>query len=380
MLVVITDILDTVTALLERIPAIGLIAVGVPLMLYGADRLVDGSVTIARRLGVSTLLIGLTIVAAGTSAPELAVNVVAALSNNSDLSFGNVIGSNIANIGLVVGIGALIIPMRVHSRVIRSEIPWLVVISLITIVMAFIPFAESVTTGSVVDARYGYGRIDGMLLVAMLLWLSWLWYRHIRGAALGHEKWRVPDESSGTSLPDSQSSADKSLDPITREVEEAAKDVKDRPLSTAAMLFVAGLILLLVGGKLTESGAVSLAMHFDVSNAIVGMTIVAVATSLPELITVIVACRKGHADLAVGNVVGSNLFNLLLVLGATALIADVPLPPATGWQDLVFMFVMTIGLWWMATGKNQRIARLEGALLLSAYIAYLTWGVLREVG
>lgn len=368
MLAAMTDIFDTVAGWLDRVPPAVLIALGVPLMLYGADRLVDGSVTIARRFGVSTLLIGLTIVAAGTSAPELAVNIVAALSDNSDLSFGNVIGSNIANIGLVIGIAALIIPMRVHSRVIRSEIPWLIAISAGAIVMAFIPFADSVTTGSVEDARFGYGRLDGVVLAAMLFWLAWLWYRHIR---------RVnPDFADDVAgAPTSETD-----DPIAREVEEAATSAPDRSLSVATGMFIAGLVMLLIGGKLTESGAVSIASHFDISNAIVGMTIVAVATSLPELVTVIVACRKGHADLAIGNIVGSNLFNLLLVLGVTAMIADVPLPPGTGWQDLAFMFIITIALWWMATDERQRIARLEGALLLIGYVGYLAWGVIREVG
>jgi len=353
---------------LDRIPAVVLIGIGVPLMLYGADRLVDGSVTIARRFGVSTLLIGLTIVAAGTSAPELAINILAALSGNSDLSFGNVVGSNIANIGLVIGIGALIIPMRVHSRVIRSEIPWLIVVSALAMILAFIPLTEPITTGSVEDARMGFGRIDGVILIAIMVWVAAMWYRHVRTVS--------PEFAADPSF----ASPPEADDPIAREVAEAAQKVKDRSLAAAFGLFFAGLVMLLIGGKLTESGAVAIAERFELSNAIIGMTIVAVATSLPELVTVIVACRKGHADLAVGNVVGSNLFNLLLVMGVTAMIADVPMPPGTGWQDLAFMFAMTIALWWTATGERQRIVRLEGALLLAAYLLYLAWGLGRELG
>lgn len=351
MLVIGLTILEDIDTWLGGFPALLAIVVGVPLMLFGADWLVNGAVTIARRLGVSVLLIGLTIVAAGTSAPELAVNIIAALSGNGELSFGNVIGSNIANIGLVLAVGAILAPMAVNSRVITSEIPWLVVVSIATFALGFIPWTKTSVEGSGGAMLHGYSRLDGLLMLLGFVTVSWLWYRSSRLEA---------------------------VDPLTREVEEVAEAGKDRSTLVAALMFLVGLVALMIGGKLTESGAVRIAFVLGLSEAIIGMTIVAVATSLPELLTVIVACRKGHTDLAVGNVVGSNLFNILLVLGTTAMIADVPMPPGIGYQDLSAMLFMTILLWLFAA-TQRRVTRGEGLSLLILYVLYVGWGVAREL-
>ncbi len=328
----------------DAVPGIVLVIVGVPLLLVGAEWLVRGAVEISQRLRVSTLVIGLTIVAAGTSAPELVINVMAAVAGNPGLSFGNVIGSNIANIGLIIGIGALLTPMFVHNRVIRMELPWLVVISGLMVLLA-VPIGW-------LGMADGFGRLEGIIMIAGFVLVLSLWFRAAR----------IPE---GT--------------PVTKEMISKARESTSMSFLGAGGLFFVGLAVLLVGGRLTELGAVQIASQLGMSHAIIGMTILAIATSLPELITVVVACRRGHTDLAVGNVVGSNLFNILLVMGVTATIADIPVPGAAGWQDLAAMMVFSLLLWRFCVTQNQRILRWEGAALLGLYIAYIAWGVLRDL-
>lgn len=339
-----------IDAWLNELPALLLLAVGVPLMLWGADRLVSGSVSLAQRLGISTVIIGLTVVSAGTSAPELVVNLIAATGGNPGLGFGNVVGSNIANIGLVVGIGALIMPMRVHSRVIRSELPWLTGISIGAILLVLIPIGR-VSGDAGGRFQFGFSTIEGIALSIAFLVLTYLWYRACRSPV---------------------------SDPISREVEDVTKDAGDHTLLGAIVLFLIGLTCLLIGGKFTELGAVRIASSLDLSNAVIGMTVVAVATSLPELTTTIVAARRGHADLAIGNIVGSNIFNILLVLGVTSMIAPIPLP-TNGLQDMIAMLAMTLLLWRMCTTDRLKVVRREGGILLALYVIYITWGVIREI-
>lgn len=343
-------ILEGINALIGSIPAAILIIIGVPLLVYGADRLVSGSVSIARRLGISTLIIGLTIVAAGTSAPELAVNVIAAAGGNPGISFGNVVGSNIANIGLVIGVGALVAPMLVHERVARQDMPWLMAISVATALIVFLPLLRTRGSG---NELYGYGLIEGILMLLGFLAVTWLWYRNAK-------------QDAGAVF-------------VAKEADEVVQQQKVRSLPAAFGLFMFGLVTLIVGGQLTKDGAVRTAEYIGLSEAVIGLTIVAIATSLPELFTVIVACRKGHADLAVGNVVGSNIFNILLVLATTSVIADVPLPIGTGWQDLAAMLGLTGILWWFAITHQRHITRMEGTALLALYCCYIGWSVVREV-
>ncbi|MHC4127801.1 MAG: calcium/sodium antiporter [Planctomycetota bacterium] len=315
--------------------------VGLVVLLVGGHWLVNGAVTIARRLGVSTLLVGLTIVAMGTSAPEVAFNVIAAIGGNTDLSFGNVIGSNIANIGLILGVAALYRPLDVHGRVIGKELPWLLVVSALMFFFVIkVPFADEV--------RYGFSRYDGgaMLLLFVLFMAGWI--------RMGRRE---------------------AADPLPQQLREEA----EHPGSVrgAVFLVLIGLACLIGGGKLSELGAVRIAEMLGLSQALIGLTIVAFATSLPELVTAIIACRKGHDDLAVGNVVGSNMFNLLLVLGLTAVVAPVALPGKTGWQDLGVMMGITCVMAVMSL-SHKKISRGEGAALLAMYFAYMTWSVVRE--
>ncbi|MHC4102223.1 MAG: calcium/sodium antiporter [Planctomycetota bacterium] len=333
------------TTILEHpFGAAAVLAVGIIVLLLGGQGLVTGSVTVARRLGVSTLVVGLTIVAMGTSAPELAFNLIAAASGKSELSFGNIVGSNIANIGLILGVAALYKPLSVDGRVIRKELPWLLAVSAAM-------FAFVLPVGILRENEAGFGRIDGAV---MLLWFGVFmvsWYR------LGR---RHPAA------------------PVMRGLQAEAEAETLGSLTTAVFLVLIGLGCLVGGGELTKLGAIRFAEMLGLSEALIGLTIVALATSLPELVTAIIACRKGYDDLAVGNVVGSNVFNLLLVLGLTAIVAPVVLPGGRqGWEDLTVMLGITCVLMLMAF-SHRRIERWEGAVLLLIYFAYMSWSVIRE--
>jgi len=324
--------------------AAGVTVVGLVVLLVGGHWLVSGAVTIARRLGVSTLLVGLTIVAMGTSAPELAFNLIAAHGGNTDLSFGNVVGSNIANIGLIVGVAALLRPLNVHGRVIKLELPLLLVAS-----GAMFFFAYGLHARPLPGDHHGFDRIDGLIMLGFFLAFMAEWIY------LGR---RDP------------------ADPLMKELRAEAET--ERALPAAVLLVLLGLACLAGGGKLSEKGAVQIAEMLGLSQALIGLTIVAFATSLPELVTAVIACRKGHDDLAVGNVVGSNVFNLLLVLGVTAVVAPVAVPAAHGWQDLTVMVGITCVLALMSY-SHRTVTRGEGALLLLMYLGYMSWSVVREI-
>ncbi len=305
------------------------IVIGLLFLTFGADRLVLGSSAIALKLGVSPLLIGITIVAFGTSAPELIVSINAALSGNGGISVGNVVGSNIANIGLILGVASIITPMIVHVNLIRRDIPLMIVISLVS---AWFIYGAEVS------------RLEGFFLFAGLitfLVMSIVWAK--------------------------QESPDPSL------VKELEEPLQNAHIATwLAWLYVAiGLGLLAGGSELLVGGAVHIAEVFGMSQTLIGLTIVAVGTSLPELATSVTAAFKGESDIAVGNVVGSNIFNALGILGVAAMIR--PLPTATfSMLDVGVMLGFAILMLPMAR-NNMRILRWEGAILLSGYVAYMAW-------
>lgn len=334
--------LDAFLSFAERVAPLSFL-VGVGLLLGCGHWLVEGAVSIARRLGMSTLLIGLTIVACGTSAPELFFNVAAALSGSGDLSFGNVVGSNIANLGLVLGVAAFVAPLAVHRSVLRRDLPMLIVASVMLCGLAWLPASRPES------AAHGFSRLDGVVfLVGFVLVLG---------------TWAASAMRPGAEVP--------------VDLEEV-ESTSERSLVAASALFVAGLAGLVAGGKAAEIGAVGIAEWAGLSPALIGLTIVAVATSLPEVATLVIAVRKGHTDLAVGNVVGSNLFNILFVLGATSLAGDVVLPRHGAW-DLAVMMALTIGLWPLAASNGRQVMRWQCGLLLVAWVMTMTASVLREV-
>jgi cation:H+ antiporter len=310
-----------------------LLLTGLILLLAGGDALVRGAAALAHRLGISPLVVGLTVVSFGTSAPELAVNLTAALRGSGELSFGNVIGSNLANIGLIVGLTALLRPLDVQAVVVWRELPMMVLATAFALVFAL----DTVLSG---DASSRYDRGDGIVLLLLLSVFLYYTAREVfrqresrRGkVGLAVGSWSVP-----------------------------------RSLLVAAT----GLAVLVVGAQLTVKGGVGIARSAGISEAVIGLTLIAIGTSLPELAASLIAAWRGQAEIAIGNVIGSNIFNLLLVLGATAAVRPVPIP-AGGVLDLVALCVLSVLLWGVCVNQGRRIIRVEGALLLTIYLTYLS--------
>ena len=338
----------------EALIAALLLAGGIVLLIAGGEGLVRGAVTLSVRLGVSPLIVGLTVVAFGTSAPELAFNVIATLNGNDELSFGNIVGSNIANIGLVLGIAAIIRPVPVHHSVIKRELPMMLAITAIATACAMLPWPAD----GVMGRGAGYGRVDGVILLAAFAGFLWVALR----TALSSKR-KGPGASAGA---------------VVDELAQVSDTDRDRPMWRAVVFLVLGLAGLVAGGQLAERGASGLASALGVSDELIGLTIVAVATSLPELFVSVIAAMRGHSDIAVGNVVGSNIFNLSLVFGATALAAPVGLP-AAGAASLGVMCLLSVLLVPMASTGGRRVHRFEGLGLLAIYVGYLGYEVWREV-
>ncbi len=300
-----------------------LLAGGVALLYFGAEFLVRGGVSIAARLGVSPLVIGLTLVSFATSAPELVVSIQAALSGSSDIAIGNIIGSNICNIALILGLSAVIAPLSVHLKVLRFDMPLLLGI---TIIFA----AVGIWAG-------GFGRIAGGVLFAGLI---------------AYLLWNVRMEKRET-----------------LKAESTPELTKSYSMWLSILLVLGGLGFLVLGGKCMVSGAVVLGRMAGLSEAIIGLTIVAVGTSLPELATSVVAAFRGEQDIAIGNVVGSNIFNILGIIGLTALIRPVAASGISPVDWGVLVLTAAILLPFMRTGT--RLVRWEGAALLLIYTAYI---------
>ncbi|MAT51970.1 MAG: calcium/sodium antiporter [Porticoccaceae bacterium] len=306
---------------------------GCGLLLWSADRFVEGAAATAKHAGMPSLLIGMVIVGFGTSAPEMVVSAMAALDGNPDLALGNVLGSNIVNTGLILGVTALVAPIAVHSNIVRRELPLLL----------FIGIASGALFWN--DAL---SRIEAIaLLTGFFALVGWTIFTALRGR--------------GDAL---EADTDKEL------IDHAM------PLGRAIFWLAAGLVLLITSSRILVWGAVVIAQEIGVSDLIIGLTIVALGTSLPELAASVIAARKGEHDIAIGNVVGSNMFNLLAVVGIAGVIAPMPqLSPDVLARDWPVMMAMTVGLFVMAYGfrAQGRINRIEGTLLLAAYVTYSLW-------
>lgn len=334
---------------------VGQLLVGGVLLYFGAEWLVKGSAGLALAFGLRPLIVGLTVVAYGTSAPELTVGLAAAIDGKGAIALGNAVGSNIANLGLILGVTTLINPPRVDGSLIRREIPFLV----LTAGLVPIVFLDGVMS-----------RIEGGLLVAGSFAYSWLMLRSARGAA--------PAAASGGAAAPAPAKAKPS--PEEREAIEAAREMavdaeqagapETRSKLALAAITAVGLGLLVFGGKVFVDGAVGVARGLGMSERLVGLTIVAVGTSLPELATSLVAALRGHSDIAVGNIVGSNIFNVLIILGGAALAR--PLAGELGGMvvDLAALGGLTI---FAAIGmRTERMLRRgEGAALLAMYVVFL---------
>ena len=317
---------------------IGEVIVGLTLLIWGADRFVHGASGLARNLGVAPLMIGLTIVSFATSAPEILVSVVAALRGEPDLAVGNAIGSNIANIGLVLGTVALIRPIELTSATLRREMPALLAVSLLTVAL----FLDSVLN-----------RIDGfVLLTGLVIVTIWLVRLGLRSSA---------------------------TDPMQADFEaEIPKDMRTR---VALLWLVVGLASLLMGAELLVDGAIEIAMAVGVSEVVIGVTLVALATSLPELAVSAVSAIKGEYGLAIGNIVGSNIFNLLAVVGVAAAIQPAVLPPTVLSLHIFVMVAFTLVLFAITYEYDGRgtVSRFEGLMLVAAYLAFSAYVVVQNV-
>ncbi len=307
---------------------------GLVILVISADKFVAGTASIAKNMGVSTLLIGLTIVGLGTSAPEILVSAIASLEGNGGLAVGNALGSNIANIGLILGFTAMISPLAVHSGLLKRELPVLALISLMCYLLAL----DGLSIGDSI-----------WMLISLLLFVLWL----IKVAKEGKQ------------------------DALTKELE--AEIPKDMSTLKASVFFLLGLVGLLISSRVLVWAAVNIAHVFGVSDLVIGLTIVAIGTSLPELAASVTSVLKGEDDLAVGNIIGSNVYNLLAVYSLPGFISGISLGDTVLVRDFPVMLALTAVLFLMGYGykKPGRISRLEGLVLLMAYGSY-QWMVYQQ--
>ena len=306
---------------------------GLVLLVWSADRFIEGSAVTARHFGMPPLLIGMVIIGFGTSAPEMVVSALAASQGNPGLALGNAYGSNITNIALILGITALISPIIVSSQVLRKELP---ILTLVTAIAAWQVWDGEIT------------RLDAFVLLGILAALmSWTIWQGMQ---------KKPDSLAG-------------------EIEQEL-DVRTMPIRMAAFWLVVGLTLLIVSSRILVWGAVEIAQGFGISDMIIGLTVVAVGTSLPELASSVIAARKGEHDIALGNIIGSNLFNTLAVVGIAGAIHPMTVGPEVFSRDMMVMAALTVSLFVLGYGvrnRQRRINRYEGAALLACYIGYTAY-------
>jgi len=312
---------------------------GLALLVWSADRFVDGAAATARHFGMPPLLVGMVIIGFGTSAPEMVVSALSASQGNPGIALGNAYGSNITNIALVLGLTAMIAPIRVHSQILRKELPILTAVTLLA--------ACQLWDGEL-------SRLDAWVLLGVFAGLmGWTIWQGLR------------EKTDNLGL-------------------EMAQELKTHPLPLGRSIFwlVVGLLLLIASSRLLVWGAVAIAQGFGVSDLIIGLTIVAVGTSLPELAASIIATRKGEADLALGNVLGSNLFNTLAVVGIAGAIHPMAVDPLVLTRDVLTMGVLTLSLFIIGYGFRGpgRVNRYEGFLLLTCYIGYTIYLVTSVFG
>lgn len=314
---------------------------GILLLIGGGTALVAGASQVAERLGVSPLVIGLTIVGFGTSAPELIINVIGSLRGETALAFGNVIGSNIANLALVLGAAAIFRTIDIQGELVRREIPLLLLVTTVIMVMAL--------DGLLEGSPPRIGRSDSVVL---LLLFGIFLYISVREVLRVRKK-----------------------DPIFREIEEHPSIAGTRAAKLwTFLLLVFGLVALFAGGEITIHSAVALSERLGVSTAIIGLFVVAVGTSMPELVTSVIAAWRKESDLAIGNVIGSNLFNSLIVLSAGGLITSIPVPDG-GLFDLFLSLLLTAVLIPVFFLGKARLGRGSGLVLLLVYFAYAVYRV-----
>ena len=349
---------------IEIIKQLAILIVGFALLVKGADLFVDGASGIAKKFGISELIIGLTIVAMGTSAPEAAVSIAAAAKGSAGISIGNVIGSNIMNIFIILGVVAAITPLKIERSTVRYEMPFTIIVTVLFVLMG----RDGLIT-----------RVDGAILWAgLLLYIAYLLRQaKQKPAEVPAQAETAVQKTEGTGSPEAV--AETAADVPNAATEAGVTPAADTETGEAVpaeslsiwkliALTIVGLAVILVSSDYAVDAAVALAKIFNISDRVIGLTIVALGTSLPELVTSVTAALRGNADLAVGNVVGSCIFNLLFVLGTSALILPIPCAPnflsdayvAVGATVLLLLFGFT----------QMKIVRWEGVLLVACYVVY----------
>ncbi|MBS6507304.1 MULTISPECIES: calcium/sodium antiporter [Paraclostridium] len=313
-----------------------ILLIGFILLIKSADYFVVGASSIAKALNIPTIIIGLTIVAFGTSAPEAAVSISAAMKGQNDIAIANVVGSNIFNILFVLGISAIIAPVKVQKTTIIKEFPFALLASLVLLILShdikFQGYNENALT-----------RSDGLMLFALF---SIFMYYLLEMALSSKEEMDVEQGSS--------------RDPIAKSI----------------LLSIGGIIGIIIGGNLVVDSATNIAIDLGMSENLVGLTIVSIGTSLPELVTSVVAARKGESDIAMGNIIGSNIFNILFVLGASSIIHTIHVQPIV-FVDMIIMLIVT-GITYVFAISKKQVNRFEGIILTATYIAYMIFIIIRQ--
>lgn len=356
-----------------------LLVLGVIIVLKGADWLTDGAVNIATRFGVSQMVIGLTIVAMGTSMPEFCVSMVSALKGTPDLAVGNVVGSNTLNTLLIVGCSALVAPIMVKRSSVKRDIPFAVVASLLMLLFCL--------DGAI-------GRVDAAVLFAGFCLFMFLTLKYAKttegpaaavatsGAAMATAAAASTSVSetptSQTSAPEASTSQASSSEASSSETSaQEASQASGTSMLKAVVMLVVGLLCLIAGSNMFVDNASFVASSLGVSDAVIGLTIVAGGTSMPELATSMVSAKKGNSDIAIGNVIGSNVFNILMIIGITGLVKPMHIAGITT-LDLIMMLASMLLMWFFCR-TTYKVKRWEGAVLTIIYLAYLTWLIMNAV-
>ena len=315
-----------------------LLVLGFVLLIKGADFFVEGSSAVAKKLHVPSFIIGLTIVALGTSLPEFAVSVTASATGNNALAVSNVVGSNIFNLMVVCGASALFMPLAVEISTLKKEFPFSILIGVLLLILGYIGMQV--------------GRIDGLILTALfIVFLVWM----VKSALKARAKGEGATEEA--------------------ELDEDTERLRSFPAWKCVLYIIGGMIAIAFGGDMVVNSASQIAADFGLSQNLIGLTIVAMGTSLPELVTSVVAARKKEVDMALGNVIGSNIFNVLFVLGLSSVISPIAFIMENV-IDIVILTIMSLIVWGFGWSK-QKIGRVEGALMLVAYAGYMVYICIR---
>lgn len=340
-----------------------LLVLGVIIVLKGADWLTDGAVNIATRFGVSQMVIGLTIVAMGTSMPEFCVSMVSALKGTPDLAVGNVVGSNTLNTLLIVGCSALVAPIMVKRSSVKRDIPFAVVASLLMLLFCL--------DGAI-------GRVDAAVLFAGFCLFMFVTLKYAKTTEEHAAAVATSGAATTTAISEASTSQPSSSEASSSETSASeASQASGTSMLKAVVMLVVGLLCLIAGSNMFVDNASFVASSLGVSDAVIGLTIVAGGTSMPELATSMVSAKKGNSDIAIGNVIGSNVFNILMIIGITGLVKPMHIAGITT-LDLIMMLASMLLMWFFCR-TTYKVKRWEGAVLTIIYLAYLTWLIMNAV-